>query len=338
MDTIYVPSYGRSATISTHKHFQRYGMKKWVYVVEPHDYANYVRALRSEGIEEPERHVLMFDVDTYKSPYHEVNNPKGFKYEDDDDWKDGLTTGPGPARNALIDFARDRGESHCWMMDDDVKGFGVDAFHFQKGVFARGEERINLLEVFELFERLCDKYENLGLAEFDKSGISFNHEKNTHFSMSKTYTCIRINTAIDIPWRARWNDDVVYSLDYLWRGYVNLSSKIISYKTPSSQQEAGGMNTKEGWAAQADAETEAELLEILTLPGATAEDVMKSDYRGTLAKAKLPATLFPAVASAVWKYSRPHHRVAYSKIPKKLILTEAANLDDLMLLPAAPES
>lgn len=337
MDTIYIPSYGRSEIMSTHKHFQRYGVDRWIYVVEPHDYANYVKALTAQAIENPEQHVLMFDVDTYKAPYHEFNNPKGFKYEDDEDWKEGLTTGPGPARNALIDFARERGETHLWMLDDDVKGFGVDAFHFQKGIFARGEERINLLQVFELFERLCEKYENLGLAEFDKSGISFNHKKNSHFSMSKTYTCIRINTAIDIPWRGRWNDDVIYSLDYLWRGYVNLSSKIISYQTPSSQEEDGGMNTKEGWAAQADSESAAELLEILALPGAIEEEVMKSDYRGTLAKAKLPATLFPAVASAVWNYSRPHHRVAYNKIPKDLILKDGANLDDLLLLPVIPQ-
>jgi hypothetical protein len=34
------------------------------YVVDPFDYANYVRALVEEGIPELERHVLVFDVDT----------------------------------------------------------------------------------------------------------------------------------------------------------------------------------------------------------------------------------------------------------------------------------
>lgn len=339
MDTIYIPSYGRSATISTHKHFQRYGMEKWVYVVEPHDYANYVNALTGEGIEDPEQHVLMFDVDIYKAPYHEFNNPKGFKYEDDEDWKEGLTTGPGPARNALIDFARERGESHLWMLDDDLLGFSVDAFHFQKGVYKKAtkkkaaDERINIVEVFELYERLLDKYENLGLAEFEKTGMSFNHEKNIHFSLSKTYTCIRINTAIAIPWRARWNDDVIYSLDYLWRGYANLSSKIISYQTPDTQTQGGGMT--EDFKQEGEDE---ELLEIMTLRGVPSiEEVKKSKYRGTLKKARVPENLFPAVAEAVWKFSRPHHEVAYNKIPKELILKDGANLDDLLLLPAVPE-
>ncbi|WP_243224575.1 hypothetical protein [Microbacterium sp. CIAB417] len=327
MDSIYIPSRGRFRTMSTHKHFQRYGMDKWFYVVEPFDYANYVRALDEEGIPEPERHVLMFDVDTYKEPYHEYRNPKGFMYEDGQGWDPNKTTGPGPARNALIDFARERGESHCWMMDDDILGFGVDAFHFQKGVYARGEERLNIVEVFELYERLLDKYDNLGLAEFEKAGMAHNHGKNSHFSLSKTYTCIRINTAIDIPWRARFNDDVIYSLDYLWHGYVNLSSKIVSYQTPDTQSQAGGMT--EAFKQEGDDE---ELREIAKLKGAPPlEEIEMSKYRGTLAKARVPHNLYPSVAEPVWKYSRPHHEVSYSKIEKDLVLKDGANLDDLVL-------
>ncbi|QIM15953.1 hypothetical protein G7067_05215 [Leucobacter insecticola] len=332
MDTVYIPSYNRSKTISTHKHFQRCGMKNWFYVVEPHDYADYVKALAEDGIEDPERHLLMFDVDIYKTPYHEYNNPKGFKYEDEHGWKDGLTTGPGPARNALIDFARERGEDAAWMLDDDLVGFGVDAFYFQRGVYAHQEERINIVEVFELYERLLDKYENIGLAEFEKFGMSLNHKKNRHFSLSKTYTCIRINTTIDIPWRARWNDDVVYSLDYLWRGYVNLSSKIIAYQTPDTQSQDGGMTQE--FQAEED-----EIFEVMALRNAPSfEEIKRSKYQGTLAKARVPEALFPAVAEAVWKYNRPHHEIYYERIPRELILKDGANLDDLMLFAAIPKS
>ena len=77
----------------------------------------------------------------------------------------------------------------------------------------------------------------------------------------------------------------------------------------------------------------------MTLRGVPSlEDVMESKYKGTLKKARLPETLFPAVAEAVWKFGRPHHEVAYNKIPKELILRDGANLDDLLLLPAMPES
>ena len=307
MDSIYIPSRGRYRTMSAHRHFHRYGVENWYYVVEPFDYANYVNALNEEGIAEPEKHVLMFDVDTYKTPYHEYRNPKGFRYEDEFGWDPGMTTGPGPARNALIDFARERGESHCWMMDDDIQGFGINAFHIQKAVHARGEERLNIVEIFELYERLLDKYENLGAAEMDKQGINMNHTKNFHFAVgTKTYTCIRINTALDVPWRGRWNDDVIYSLDYLWRGYVNLSSKIISYLTPNTATQAGGM-------------TEA------------------FKKVGTIDKAGLPKKLFPAVSDVVFKYSREHHQIEYGKIEKELILKDGSNLDDLILLPFTPQ-
>lgn len=329
MDSIYIPSRGRYRTMSTHRHFQRHGVENWYYVVEPFDYANYVKALDEEGITEPEKHVLMFDVDIYKSPYHQYTNPKGFRYADDLGWDPNTTTGPGPARNALIDFARERGESHCWMMDDDITNFGVDAFRFQKSVYKRGEVRLDIVKIFELYERLLNKYENLGAAEMEKQGMAMNHSKNSHFAIgTKTYTCIRINTAIDIPWRGRWNDDVIYSLDYLWRGYVNLSSKIISYQTPSTQSQAGGMT-------EAFMDTIDDLDDVLLLKGAPSrEEIINGRYQGgTLPKASLTKELFPAVADVVWKYSRPHHSIAYGKIEKELMLNDGTNLDDLTLQP-----
>lgn len=330
MDSVYIPSRGRSKTISTHKHFQRHGAENWYYVVEPFDYVNYVRALRAEGIPNPERHVIIFDVETYKSPYHEYSNPKGYNYEDWEGWKAGETTGPGPARNALIDMARERGETHCWMLDDDILGFSMNAFHIQKGAFAAGDARLNVVEIFELYERLLDKYVNIGTAEMDKQGINTNHKTNlAHLTAgTKTYSCIRINTAIDVPWRGRWNDDVIYSLDYLWAGYVNLSSKIISYLTPDSQSQAGGMTS--GFKKAGEDE---ELDEIAALPGAPSiEEIQESKYAGTLKKAKLPQKLYPSVAHPVWKYSRPHHEVAWPTMDKDLVLKDGTSLDDLFLL------
>lgn len=306
MDTVYIPSRGRAYTRKSHQHLERYGMHNWFYLVEPFEYVDYVLGLREEGIEDAERHVLVFDVDEYKAAYIEGENPKGFMYEDDRHWEEGLTTGPGPARNAMLDIARARGESHCWMWDDDIQAFAVNAFHYQRQTYTMGnkskpaEERVNVVKALELYERLLDKYDNLGTAEFDKSGLSYNHKENRHFAVgAKTYTCIRINTAIDIPWRGRRNDDVLYSLDYLWRGLVNLSSKVLVYVTPAPDNEkvAGGME------------------------------------HDNLEKAEMVAALYPTVASVTYKKVKrgAHHHVAYNKIQTELIFKDGANLDDLFL-------
>lgn len=306
MDTVYIPSRGRAYTRKSHKHLQRYGMTNWAYIVEPFDYVDYVRGLREDGIEDPERHVLVFDVDTYKSPYREFTNPKGFQYEDERFWEEGLTTGPGPGRNAMLDIARERGESHCWMWDDDIQSFSINAFYCQVQTYTQGSknrearDRINVVAALELFERLLDKYSNLGTAEFDKSGLSHNHRKNRHFAVgAKTYTCMRINTAIDIPWRSRRNDDVVYTLDYLHRGLVNLSSKILVYNTPlpDNDKTAGGMD------------------------------------HDNLEKAQAIVNLYPSMSKVNPKKLKrgAHHEVTYSRIVRELALKDGSNLDDLVL-------
>ena len=122
MDPIYIPSRGRYKTISTHKHFDRCGMKEWYYVVEKFDYINYVHALEEQGIEDASFHVIPFDTSIFKEPYDAETNPLGFQYLDDLGWKPGLTTGPGPARNAIHQIAKERGLEHYYMMDDDIVG------------------------------------------------------------------------------------------------------------------------------------------------------------------------------------------------------------------------
>lgn len=306
MDSIYIPSRGRYKTIATHRHFEAKGMHNWFYVVEPFETVAYINALGDKGVKNPESHVLTFDPHVYKEPYDPETNPKGFEYFDEKGWMPGLTTGPGPARNAALDFAREKGEKHIWLMDDDIYSFSIDCFYFQKNVMTTPtknfptKERIDLIKCFELLERLSDKYENIGLVEFEKGGMAINHRKNRQFGIGgKAYTCMRINTEVNIPWRSRFNDDVVYSLDYLKRGYVNLSSKMISYNTPESQQQAGGMT---------------ESFKVL----------------GTMDKVRHLIKAFPDVSKLDLRFGRIHHRVAYNRYRNPLILKHGANLDDLV--------
>lgn len=306
MDPIYIPSRGRSATASTHRHFEVFGHHDWTYVVEPHDQLNYIRMLMREGIDNPFDHVYVFDVDTYKEPYDPVDNPKGYNYFDDLGWKPGLTTGPGPARNAIHDLARERGQEHYYMMDDDILNFGVDAFFFQKSVYTtvggKISTRIHLVKMFELFERWLDKYENVGLAEFEKAGMAMNHRKNTHIATNcKTYSCIRIPTFMDSPWEGRYNDDVCASLNVLRKGYVNVSSKLVGYQTPETQQQAGGMT--EAFAS----------------------------IGGTFDKVAYLLKAYPDVSRMALKFGRIHHQVSYLKYNKNpLIFKDGVSLDDLV--------
>lgn len=321
MDPVYIPSRGRYKTISTHRHFDRVGNHNWYYFVEPFEQIKYIKALKEEGaklakagkVDQGERladeaafHVVPFDPDIYKEAYDAETNPHGFQYLDDMGWKPGLTTGPGPARNGINEYARSLGQSHYYMMDDDILGFSIDSFYCQKGTFVKAtktkpeHQRLNPVMVFELFERFLDKFQNVGHAEFEKAGMAMNHRQNKHFSLnSKTYSCIRIQTELPVPWRSRWNDDVEYSLSAERKGYVNVSSKIISYATPDSQSQAGGMT--ESFA-----------------------QVGTKDKVAYLVKA------YPDVAQLTLNYGRIHHLVAYSRFKQPLILKPGATLDDLV--------
>ena len=306
MDTIFIPSKGRAKNCQTHRNFEAFDMHDWIYVVEPQEYWDYVQRLRRDGVYMPETHVYAFDLQTFKSPLSE-DNPLGYDYMDDFGWRQDLTTGPGPARNALHHLAKELGLKHYWMMDDDIAMFSIDGFFCQKGVWTKDKQdggvensRLSLIDVFELYERMLDKFSNIGLAEMDKQGLVQNHRKNCHFSVNcKAYSCIRFSTDIDIPWRSRYNDDIMISLDYEKRGYVNVSSKAVSYMTPSSQSQAGGM-------------TEA------------------FHQEGTLRKVKYLVKAYPEHSFFTLRYGRFHHFVDYSKYDQTLHRRDGLEwLDDL---------
>ena len=308
MDTTFIPSRGRSSNCNTHRNLEAFDIHNWVYVVEPDDYWAYVRRLRDDGVYEPESHVYAFDLERFKSP-RDADHPDGFDYCDDLGWQPGLTTGPGPARNALHQLAIDMGLKHYWMMDDDIQSFTIDAFFFQKNIWTKDianggvrEKRMSLNDIFCLYQRFLDKFENIGLAEIDKQGLVQNHRKNSQFSVNcKTYTCIRFRTdGPKIPWRSRFNDDVTISLDYEKRGFVNVSSKILAYQTPDTQAQKGGM-------------TEA------------------FHQEGTLRKVKYLVKSYPETTFAILKFGRIHHFVDYSKFRQRLARKPGyERIDDLM--------
>jgi hypothetical protein len=283
-------------------------MHDWVYVVEPDDYWAYIHRLREDGVYMPETHVYSFDVERFKSP-RSAEHPDGFDYCDDLGWKPGLTTGPGPARNALHQLAIDMGLKHYWMMDDDIQSFSIDAFYFQKNIWTKDianggvkERRISLIDTFDLYQRFLDKFSNVGIAELDKQGLVQNHRKNSQFSVNcKAYSCIRFRTdGPKIPWRSRFNDDVTISLDYEKRGFVNVSSKIMAYQTPDTQRQKGGM-------------TEA------------------FHQEGTLRKVKYLVKQYPETTFAILKFGRIHHFVDYSKFRQRLSRNPGVeNLKDLL--------
>jgi hypothetical protein len=308
MDTTFIPSKGRGSNCNTHRNLEAFDIHNWVYIVEPDDYWSYVRRLRDDGVYEPESHVYAFDLERFKSP-RDANHPDGFDYCDDLGWQPGLTTGPGPARNALHQLAIDMGLKHYWMMDDDIQSFTVDAFFFQKNIWTKDianggvrEKRLSLNDIFCLYQRFLDKFDNIGLAEIDKQGLVQNHRKNSQFSVNcKTYTCIRFRTdGPKIPWRSRFNDDVTISLDYEKRGFVNVSSKILAYQTPDTQSQKGGM-------------TEA------------------FHQEGTLRKVKYLVKSYPETTFAILKFGRIHHLVDYSKFRQRLARKPGyERIDDLM--------
>lgn len=188
--------------------------------------------------------------------------------------------GPGAVRNWVwYHSMTELGAKKHHVLDDNLNGFFLLSdnvkFKVRTGAFIRA------------FEDFVDAHTNVRMASPNYGKFALQNEVHpSHIYNTRMYSWQLITNDLwdeGIKWRGRYNEDTIISLDILEKGYSTLQTNFFLQDKLTTQ----------------------------TLKGGNTEEFYNSE--GTYKKSKLLADLYPEVAKLVWKFSRWHHEVDYSK-------------------------
>jgi len=195
------------------------------------------------------------------------------KYEYCDEHGTTISTGSGPARNFIWDHSISEGHDWHWIMDDNIKSFGIK----KDGTRGRTKNKI----FWTLMEDYVQSYENVVMAGPNYTFFVYATKKPFHAN-TRIYSCNFIKNDIPYRWRGRYNEDTILSLDILKGGLCTiLFNGFIQYK----------MGTQ-------------------CVKGGNTDSVYK---HGTYDKSKQLMDVHPDVARVNQRYGRIHHFVNYGK-------------------------
>lgn len=254
-------------------------------VVEPSQVADYERAVSDMKINAT---ILPLDM-SYKDKYELCDNL-------------GLTksTGPGPARNFAWDHSISNGHKYHWVMDDNIRYFF--RLHQNRKIRCYTGAYWRAMEDFVL------RYKNVAMAGPNYAMFAPAKVKLPPFIVNtRIYSCNLIRNDIPFRWRGRYNEDTIISLDILNAGWCTIQFYAFLQNKIGTQSIKGG-NTEEFYHKEGTVQK-------------------GKDYadNGTLEKSKMLVRVYPQLCELVWKFSRWHHHVDYSKFKtQKLIRREDA--------------
>lgn len=252
---LYIPSKGRWETNMTSVALTKMGIRHNI-VVEPHEELIY-----KDSVKHLSAKIIPLDM-SYKD-----------KYEYCDNHGTSIPTGSGPARNFIWDHAQSEGHEYHWIMDDNIKSFGV------KKDGTRGRTTNPLF--WTLMEDFTLGFDNVCMAGPNYTFFVFATKKPFHAN-TRIYSCNLIKTDVPFRWRGRYNEDTILSLDMLKAGYCTiLFNGFIQYKMGTQIVKGGNTDT-----------------------------VYK---HGTHDKSKMIRDVHPDVAKMTPRYGRLHHFVNYNK-------------------------
>ena len=253
-------------------------------VVERSDLKDYDAAIKQHGL-----NAKLIELDQkYKEQYELCDNFGLSK-----------STGPGPARNFAWDHSKSNGFDAHWVMDDNIDGF----YRLNKNlkVPCKSPEFWNAMADF------CERYENVLMAGPNYFSFAPRKTKQPPFvHNTRIYSCNWIRNDAPFRWRGRYNEDTILSLDMLTAGWCTIQFNAFLQFKMETQKLKGG-NTDEFYHAEG-----------VTAPGAKYADT------GTLNKSQMLVDVYPEVAKIVYRFSRIHHEVDYSRY-KRIPLRKRSN-------------
>ena len=218
--------------------------------------------------------VLVFDW--YEAVKH-TDTMDNFGFDD-------MASGAVPARNAVFDFSRERGERRHWQFDDDYTGFQItDPKTMKRPVEKNGERFMRVLE------RIAEFGDSTGLANVGFATASIEAMPQNFGSYARrVFNAHNMSNDACETWRGRMNDDLINAIDTYRRGKAELSFKFISMNMPSTQKEGGGLT-----------------------------DIYKEE--GTVRKTAYAIMAAPGQVRLVEKFGRYHHSADWNCICPKIV-------------------
>lgn len=205
-----------------------------------------------------------------------------------------MPSGAVPARNAIIEISRQRGELRHWQFDDDYEEFWLTNLN-RKG--KRGSK------CPQPKKRLTGKTFQWWLCRIAKFGYDTNMP-NVGFSQTTAESmpdnCEKVGKRIfnahnqsstggATVWRSRLNDDTINAIDTYHRpGKIEFSFKFLNMSMKLTQQEKGGL-----------------------------QDIYQKE--GTIRKTAYLFLVAPNAAKLVIKFGRYHHSVDWPKLVPKIV-------------------
>ena len=200
-------------------------------------------------------------------------------------WKEKKTCS-GPARNFVWDHSVKNGDSHHWILDDNIQGFV--RLNKNKKIMCKSSSFFSAMEDFVL------RFSNVGMSGPDYRFFAEQNSKLPPYVVNhKMYSCLLIKNDIPFRWRGTYNED------------VDLCLRIMKSKLCIIQFKAFLQNKA---ATQ-------------TVQGGNMDAIYQKE--GTYLKSKMLQEMHPDLVKIVERYGRPHHFVDYRPferlklIPKK---------------------
>jgi len=191
-----------------------------------------------------------------------------------------LGQGSIPARNFVLDHARQAGSVKHWILDDNIEGFHR-LNRNEKYKVADGT-------IFRCCEDFTDRYENVKLSGMNYHSFCKASDAVPPFYLNtRIYSCILIDNNINHEWRGKYNEDTDLSLRVLKDGDCTILFNAFLIGKVTTMRMKGG-NTGDVYG---DTDNRREFAESLQ-------------------------NQHPDCVKVVWKFGRWHHSVDYSKFKR----------------------
>lgn len=214
--------------------------------------------------------------------------------------KHGLSksTGAGPARNFAWEHSISEGHKWHWVMDDNIKCF--------RRMTRNERVKCTSPAFWAAMEDFVLRYVNVGMAGPNYTMFAYGASKLPLFiTNTRIYSCNLIRNDLHYRWRGRYNEDTILSLDMLKAGWCTIQFNAFLQEKIGMQVLKGG-NTAEFYHKEGTVRA-----------GAKYADT------GTVAKSQMLVDVHPDCSEMVFKFSRWHHHVDYTRFKNNALIRKA---------------
>lgn len=144
-----------------------------------------------------------------------------------------LNDGGQHIRNYILDYWKKQGEKFIWMLDDNIQ--------FYSRLLYGVKIKIESKEIFTSVEHYVKHFDNVGVCSHNIScNITAGGIRNCLLVNEKCFTSLLINLETDIRFRFKYNEDHIFTIDNINKGYNSLCFNHIIYNKKTSGTEKGG--------------------------------------------------------------------------------------------------